>query len=50
MVDDCEIKTKVSPFAMRTQEIKVFDGKDGYVSMNQSLPFPTLTFEIFALM
>ena len=35
MVDDCEIKTKVSPFAMRTQEIKVFDGKDGYVSMNQ---------------
>ena len=35
MVDDSEIKTKVSPFAMRTQEIKVFDGKDGYVSMNQ---------------
>lgn len=35
MVEDNEIKTKVSPFAMRTQEIKVFDGKDGYVSMNQ---------------
>ena len=35
MVDDSEIKTKVSPFAMREQEIKVFDGKDGYVSMNQ---------------
>ena len=35
MVDDSEIKTKVSPFAMRQQEIKVFDGKDGYVSMNQ---------------
>ena len=35
MVDDSGIKTKVSPFAMRTQEIKVFDGKDGYVSMNQ---------------
>ena len=35
MVEDSEIKTKVSPFAMRTQEIKVFDGKDGYVSMNQ---------------
>ena len=35
MVEDNEIKTKVSPFAMRQQEIKVFDGKDGYVSMNQ---------------
>ena len=35
MVDDSQIKTKVSPFAMRDQEIKVFDGKDGYVSMNQ---------------
>lgn len=35
MVDDNQIKTKVSPFAMREQEIKVFDGKDGYVSMNQ---------------
>ena len=35
MVDDSEIKTTVSPFAMRTSEIKVFDGKDGYVSMNQ---------------
>ncbi len=35
MVNDNEIKTKVSPFAMREGEIKVFDGKDGYVSMNQ---------------
>ena len=35
MVNDNEIKTTVSPFAMREQEIKVFDGKDGYVSMNQ---------------
>ena len=35
MVEDSEIKTKVSPFAMREREIKVFDGKDGYVSMNQ---------------
>ncbi len=35
MVEDAEIKTKVSPFAMRAGEIKVFDGKDGYVSMNQ---------------
>ena len=35
MVEDNEIKATVSPFAMRTGEIKVFDGKDGYVSMNQ---------------
>lgn len=35
MVKDSEIKAKVSPFAMRPGEIKVFDGKDGYVSMNQ---------------
>ena len=35
MVKDSEIKTKVSPFAAREGEIKVFDGKDGYVSMNQ---------------
>lgn len=28
MVNDNEIKTTVSPFAMREQEIKVFDGKD----------------------
>ena len=37
MVKDSEIKAKVSPFAMRPGEIKVFDGKDGYVSMNQIL-------------
>lgn len=35
MVEDNEIKTTVSPFAVRTNEIKTFDGKDGYVSMNQ---------------
>ncbi len=35
MVSDSEIKTKISPFAIREGEIKVFDGKDGYVSMNQ---------------
>ena len=35
MVDDKEIKATVSPFAIRGGEIKVFDGKDGYVSMNQ---------------
>lgn len=35
MVNDDEIKTKVSPFAIREGEIKTFDGKDGYVSMNQ---------------
>ena len=29
------IKAEVSPFAIREGEIKVFDGKDGYVSMNQ---------------
>ena len=35
MVSDEEIKTEVSPFAIREGEIKTFDGKDGYVSMNQ---------------
>ena len=35
MVEDKEIKATVSPFAIRPGEIKVFDGKDGYVSMNQ---------------
>ena len=35
MVEDNEIKAEVSPFAIREGEIKTFDGKDGYVSMNQ---------------
>ena len=35
MVEDNEIKTTVSPFAIREGEIKTFDGKDGYVSINQ---------------
>ena len=35
MVEDTQIKTTISPFAMREGEIKTFDGKDGYVSMNQ---------------
>lgn len=35
MVSDSEIKADVSPFAIREGEIKTFDGKDGYVSMNQ---------------
>ncbi len=35
MVEDSEIKAQVSPFAIREGEIKTFDGKDGYVSMNQ---------------
>lgn len=35
MLEDSEIKTEVSPFAIREGEIKTFDGKDGYVSMNQ---------------
>ncbi len=35
MVEDNQIKAVVSPFAIREGEIKTFDGKDGYVSMNQ---------------
>ena len=35
MVEDNQIKTDVSPFAVREGEVKTFDGKDGYVSMNQ---------------
>ena len=35
MVEDSEIKTQVSPFAVRPGEVKTFDGKDGYVSINQ---------------
>ena len=35
MVEDNQIEATESPFAVRKGEIKVFDGKDGYVSMNQ---------------
>lgn len=35
MIEDSQIKAEVSPFAIRKGELKVFDGKDGYVSMNQ---------------
>ncbi len=35
MVEDSQIEATQSPFAMRKGEIKVFDGKDGYVTMNQ---------------
>lgn len=35
MVDDNQIEAKSSPFAIREGEVKTFDGKDGYVSMNQ---------------
>lgn len=35
MVEDKEIQAKSSPFAVRQGEVKTFDGKDGYVSMNQ---------------
>ena len=35
MVEDIEIKTTVSPFAVREGELKTFDGNDKYVSMNQ---------------
>ena len=34
MVEDSEVKAPKSPFAMRENEIKVFDGKDGYASIN----------------
>ena len=35
MVNDKEVKTVVSPFAVRENEVKVFDGKDGFASINQ---------------
>lgn len=35
MVEDKDIKTPKSPFAMRQNEVKVFDGKEGYASINQ---------------
>lgn len=35
MIEDNQIEAKVSPFAVKKGEIKVFDGKDGYVSMQQ---------------
>ncbi len=35
MVEDSEIKAQTSPFAIREGEVKTFDGKDGYVSINQ---------------
>ena len=35
MVNDKEVKTVVSPFAVRENEIKVFDGKEGFASINQ---------------
>ena len=37
MVEDNQIKAGISPFALREGEVKTFDGKDGYVSMNQIL-------------
>ena len=35
MIGDNEVKTVVSPFAVRENEIKVFDGKEGFASINQ---------------
>ena len=35
MVEDKEIKAPKSPFAMRENEIKIFDGKDGYASIDR---------------
>ena len=35
MVNDKEVKTAVSPFAAREDEKKVYDGKEGFASINQ---------------
>ena len=35
MVEDSQIEAKVSPFSVKKGEVKVFDGKDGYISMQQ---------------
>ena len=35
MVNDQEVKTAVSPFAVRADEKKVYDGKEGFASINQ---------------
>jgi len=35
MIKDKEVKTAVSPFAVRENEVKVFDGKEGFASINQ---------------
>ena len=35
MIKDSEIEAKMSPFAVRKNEIKVFDGSDKYISMEQ---------------
>ena len=37
MINDNEIKATKSPFAMRPNEEKVFDGKAGYSSINQAV-------------
>ena len=35
MVNDQEVKTAVSPFAVRADEKKVYDGKEGFALINQ---------------
>ncbi len=35
MVNDKEVKTAISPFAARQDEKKVYDGKEGFASINQ---------------
>ena len=35
MVNDKEVKTAISPFAVRQDEKKVYDGKEGFASINQ---------------
>jgi len=37
MVNDGQVKATKSPFAMRQNEVKVFDGKEGYASVNQAV-------------
>lgn len=34
MIKDKEVKTSISPFAVRENEVKVFDGKEGFASIN----------------
>ena len=37
MINDKEVKATKSPFAMRPNEEKVYDGKNGYSNVNQAV-------------
>ena len=37
MINDNEVKATKSPFAMRPNEEKVYDGKTGYSNVNQAV-------------